>query len=61
MRKKIIEIRIALLHATYHRNFKKAMLAKENVNLNSFKKHVYRAEDAWRKIVILTEKIKTNG
>jgi hypothetical protein len=61
MRKKLIEIRIALLHATYHRNFKKAMLAKENVDLHTFKKHVYKAEDAWRKIVILTEKIKTNG
>ena len=61
MRKKLIEIRIALLHATYHRNFKKAMLEKENVDLHTFKKHVYKAEDAWRKIVILTEKIKTNG
>ena len=43
MRKKLIEIRIAFLHAKYHRNFKKAMLAKENVDLNTFKKHVYKA------------------
>jgi hypothetical protein len=27
----------------------------------NFKKYIYAAEDAWRKIVILTNKIKTNG
>jgi hypothetical protein len=56
-----IKIRIGILHATYHRNMKRADEARTNHDIVSFKKHIYRAEDAWRKIVILTNKIKTNG
>ena len=51
-------LRIALLHATYHRNVKRATIARENQDVIKFKKYIYRAEDAWRKIVILTEKNK---
>lgn len=53
LRKAIIEFRIGLLHAKYHRNMKKAELASVNKDLGSFKRHIYTAEDAWRKIVIL--------
>ena len=57
----IRKIRIGLLHAAYHRNMRKAETARSNQNVLQFKKHVYAAEDAWRKIVILIEKIKPNG
>jgi hypothetical protein len=56
-----IKIRIGLLHATYHRNMKRADAARELRDVINFKKYIYAAEDAWRKIVILTNKIKTNG
>jgi hypothetical protein len=61
MLKFFIKIRIGILHATYHRNMKKADAARENRDVISFQKYIYAAEDAWRKIVILTNKIKTNG
>lgn len=61
MRKIIIKIRIGILHAAYHRNIKKADVARENQDIVKFKKYIYAAEDAWRKLVILTNKIKTNG
>jgi hypothetical protein len=58
----IIKIRIGLLHAAYHRNMKKADVARESHDIIKFKKYIYAAEDAWRKLVILTnKKIKTNG
>ena len=53
IKKAIIEFRIALLHAKYHRNMKKAELASFNKDLGAFQNHIYSAEDAWRKIVIL--------
>jgi hypothetical protein len=56
-----IKIRIGILHAAYHRNMKRADDARTNHDIVSFKKYIYQAEDAWRKIVILTNKIKTNG
>jgi hypothetical protein len=59
--KLFIKIRIGLLHATYHRNMKHADIAREKQDIVSFKKYIYAAEDAWRKLVILTNKIKTNG
>jgi hypothetical protein len=57
---KIRSIRIALLHARYHRNLKKAVYIQEhgNQDLVRFKKYIYRSEDAWRKMVTLTEKQK---
>lgn len=54
----IRKIRIGMLHATYHRNLKKAEQARQNHDVLEFKKYVYKAEDAWRKLVILTEKSK---
>lgn len=51
--------RIGVLHAKYHRNLRRADAARKARDIIAFKKHVYRAEDAWRKIVILTEKTKT--
>jgi hypothetical protein len=47
-----------MLHATYHRNMKRAEAARKEQNIIEFKKYIYQAEDAWRKIVILTEKTK---
>lgn len=61
MLKYFIKIRIGLLHATYHRNMKRANNARSQRDIIKFKKYVYAAEDAWRKIVMLTNKIKTNG
>ena len=61
MRSRLIKIRIAMLHAAYHRNIRRAEAAMLKSDIQRFRKHVYNAEDAWRKIVILTDKIKTNG
>jgi hypothetical protein len=52
------KFRIGILHAAFHRNMKHADTARSNQDLIQFKKYIYRAEDAWRKLVILTEKIK---
>jgi len=52
------KIRIGFLHATYHRNLKYAEQSRKQHDIVKFKKYVYRAEDAWRRIVILTNKIK---
>jgi hypothetical protein len=61
MLKFFIKIKIGLLHATYHRNMKKADEARSKQDIVAFKKYIYNAEDAWRILVILTDKIKTNG
>jgi hypothetical protein len=50
--------RIGMLHAAYHRNIKKADFARKQQDIIKFKKYIYRAEDAWRKLVILREKTK---
>ena len=50
------KIRIGIYHATYHRNYKKALLAKDDKDLVKFKKYVYKAEDAWKKIVTIKRK-----
>lgn len=52
------KIKIGMLHAAYHRNMKKADAARKQQDIVQFKKYVYQAEDAWRKLVILTEKTK---
>jgi len=58
MRKLINKIRVGLLHAKYHRNLKSAETARKQQDIVKFKKHVYRAEDAWKQIVIITNKNK---
>lgn len=57
---KLRSLRIAFLHAGYHRNMKKAISIQEsdNKDMVQFKKYIYRAEDAWRKMVTLKEKQK---
>ncbi|NBU47849.1 MAG: hypothetical protein EBS34_10505 [Flavobacteriales bacterium] len=57
----IRKVRIGLLHAAYHRNMRKAETARSDHDILKFKKYVYAAEDAWRKLVILMEKNKQNG
>jgi hypothetical protein len=37
---------------------KRAEAARKQHDIIKFKKYVYQAEDAWRKIVVLTEKSK---
>jgi hypothetical protein len=54
----VLRFRIALLHAAYHRNMKRMETARKKLNVIEFKTYAYRAEDAWRKLVILTENIK---
>ena len=49
------KIRIGMLHAAYHRNMKKADAARRSTDIVEFKKYIYRAEDAWKKMVILIE------
>jgi len=58
IRSKILYIRIGLAHAAYHRNLRKADAARLDSNLIKFKKYIYRAESAWKRVVILTEKQK---
>lgn len=58
MIKWIRTLRIGILHAKYHRNMKRANTARNNQDIVAFKKYIYRAEDAWRKLVILIEKNK---
>ena len=58
IRKILNNFRIGILHATYHRCMRKAVIASEEKDLVTFKKYIYQAEDAWRKIVIITEKQK---
>lgn len=53
------KIRIGLLHATYHRWMRRAEQAHETKDIYQFKNAIYKAEDAWRKIVIISNKIKT--
>jgi hypothetical protein len=55
------KFKIALLHATYHRMMKKADKARVEQDILKFKKYIYKSEDAWRKLVILTHKLKPNG
>jgi hypothetical protein len=40
---------------------KQAELARKSQDIIAFKKYIYQAEDAWRKIVIINNKSKTNG
>lgn len=58
IRRKLIYIRIGLAHAKYHRHMKRAIRAKQDKDVRKFKKHIYRAEDAWRKLVVLSDKQK---
>lgn len=58
MFKVIANIRIGLLHATFHRNMRRATAARKTQNIAKFKGYIYAAEDAWRKIVTLKEKYK---
>jgi len=55
------KFKIALLHAKYHKHMRLADTARASSDIIKFKKHVYKAEDSWRKLVILTHKIKPNG
>jgi hypothetical protein len=60
MFKFIRKLRIGILHAAYHRNIKHAESSRANHDIVAFKKYIYRAEDAWRKLVVLQEKQKTS-
>ena len=50
------KIRIGIFHASYHRNMKHAKQAQENSNISKFKKYIYKAEDAWKKVIIIKKK-----
>lgn len=55
----LYKIKIGLLHATYHRWMRRAEQAQTNQDIHQFQKAIYKAEDAWRKLVIISNKIKT--
>jgi hypothetical protein len=40
---------------------KRAEVARGEKDIVKFKKYVYRAEDAWKKLVILKQKQEKNG
>ena len=61
MLKWINNLRIGLLHAKYHRCMRRMEAAREQSDLVKFKKCVYKAEDAWRRMVILIEKQKQHN
>jgi hypothetical protein len=61
MLKIIKKIRVGILHAAYHRNMKRAEVARKKQDIVAFKKYVYAAEDAWRKIVIISNKTEIDG
>jgi len=50
------KILVGIYHATYHRNIRNAEKAKDKKDIELFKKSVYRAEDAWKKIVLIKKK-----
>jgi hypothetical protein len=52
------KIRTGLFHASYHRNLRYAEEQKEKKDINKFKKYIYRAENAWRRLVQIQEKYK---
>lgn len=58
MFKLIANIRNNILHASFHRNMKRAEIARKEQNIKEFKQYIYAAEDAWRKLVINKEKYK---
>ena len=53
MFKVIANIRIGLLHATFHRNMRRATAARKTQDIAKFKRYIYAAEDAWRKLVLI--------
>lgn len=50
--------RIGILHAAFHKNLKRAENARRVSKYEVARAHIYKAEDFWKKIVILTEKLK---
>jgi hypothetical protein len=40
---------------------KYAEVARKKQDILQFKKYVYRAEDAWKRLVIIKQKMKTDG
>jgi len=52
------KIRIGIYHAKYHRSVSAAEIARDEKDIQTFKKYIYRAEGAWKKIIIITKKYK---
>ena len=52
---------MGLYHATYHRNYKRALKAKDEKNIHKFKKYIYKSEDAWRKLILISKKYEDNN
>ncbi len=55
------KIKSGMYHATYHRNYKRALKAKDAKNIHKFKNYIYKAEDAWRKVILITKKYEDNN
>ena len=56
--KLLAHIRIGFLHAAFHRNMKQAEVARKQHDIVKFKDHIYAAENAWKKLVIVKNKYK---
>ena len=55
------KISAGIYHASYHRYLKKAIKAKDKSNIELFKKYVYVAEDAWKRLVKIQNKHKKDN
>tara|TARA_B100000963_G_C22629169_1_gene673960 strand:- start:1642 stop:1827 length:186 start_codon:yes stop_codon:yes gene_type:complete len=55
------KISLGIYHAAYHRHLKRAMFAKDKSDIKLFKKYIYKAEDAWKKLIKIQNKYKVNN
>tara|TARA_Y100000034_G_C6540141_1_gene232989 strand:- start:126 stop:311 length:186 start_codon:yes stop_codon:yes gene_type:complete len=55
------KIKLGFYHASYHRNLRCAKKCVETKDLVKFKKYVYRAEDAWKQVVLIQKKYKVKN
>ena len=52
------KIKSAIAHASYHRALRRAEDARKRKNLKIFKRYIYRAEDAWKRLAKIQNKYK---
>jgi len=58
LRKFIYWTLIGIYQARYHRNMQRMQDASDNSDIKAFKKYTYRAEDAWKKVIIYRTKME---
>ncbi len=58
IRRLYYNIRIGFLHAAFHRHLRKMTYYRTKRDIVNFKKSIYRAEDAWRKLTYFKQQLK---